>query len=211
MVEAEARLGLERPDTLAGLAIEQVEPRPELRLPAVVLDVGAAAERESQRVDHVGELGQDEPARRQPERVHVGRLADRLRGDHLRLRPVGAHEEEAVAVARPELGGVVQHPLRLAVHVGMGGRQDARRLVGDPGRLERPAVELDRDRRLGHRDEPLAELRQVDVRVVAQLRREHRRHPLEERPAGIGRELRVADLSAFLGRTVGVACRKRFA
>ena len=75
VVEAEARLGLERAGALAGGAVEELEPRAELGLPAVVLDVGAAAERERQRVDHERELGEHEPALGEPERVHVGGLA----------------------------------------------------------------------------------------------------------------------------------------
>ena len=111
--------------------------------------------------------------------------------------------EEAVLVAGPERGRVVEHPLARAVEVRVRRGQHPRDLVGDAGRLERLGVELDRDRRLGHRDEALAELDQVDVGVVGELRREHRAHALEERPARVGGELRVADLARVAGGAVG--------
>ena len=111
--------------------------------------------------------------------------------------------EEAVLVARSERGGVVEHPLAGAVEVRVCRGQHPRDLVGDAGGLERLGVELDRDRGLGHRDEALAELGQVHVGVVGELRREHRAHALEERAARVGGELGVLDLARVASGAVG--------
>ncbi len=137
--------------------------------------------------------------------MHVGGLTHGLRRDHLGLRAPGAEEEEPVAGPRAELCRIVQHALGRPVHVRMGGRELSRRLIGNPCRSQRFSVELDRDRRLGHRDEPLAELREVDVGVVGELRREHRADPLEERAAWVRRELRVGDPALVARRAVGAA------
>ncbi len=195
VVKAEAGVGGERPSRLARGPIQEGEAGAELGLPAVVLDVRAAAGRQPERVDHERELGQHEPAFAEAERVHVRGLADPPARDHLRLAGAGRQMEEAVLVARSEGGRVVEHPLAGAVEVRVCRRQHPRDLVGDAGRFERLGVELDRDGGLGHRDEALAELGQVHVGVVRELRREHRAHALEERPARVGRELRELDLA----------------
>ena len=174
---------------------------PELRLPSEVLDVGPTRGREAQRVDRERVLGEDDPALGQAEGVHVGGLPDRLRGDHLGLRAVlGPQQEEAVMVSRAQLRRVVEHPAARAVEMGMGGGQLPRHVPGDPGGLERRRVELNGQRRLGHRDEALPELNEVDVAVVGELRHEHREGALKERAAGVGRELREGDLVAVARR-----------
>ena len=68
-------------------------------------------------------------------------------------------------------------------------------------RLERLRVELDRQRRLGHRDVTATELLQVDVRVVEAVDVAHRHDALEERTAGIGAE---AEMELALARVVQV-------
>ena len=196
-MEAEAGVGLERAEHLAPAPVDQREPGAALGLPAVVLDVGTAGERQRQRVDDERELGEHDPALGEPERVHVGGLAGRQRSPRTSgLAPArGAEPEEAVVVAGPELGRVVEHPAARAIEVRVRRRQRPRHLPGDARRGERLGVELDRDRRLGHRDETLAELDEVDVAVVGERRPEQRHRPLEQRAARIGGELRVADLA----------------
>ena len=75
VVEGEAGIGPKAGGGLAGGAIDEREAGSELGLPAVILDVGAPGQRQSQRVDDVGELGEYEVALGQPEGVHVGGLA----------------------------------------------------------------------------------------------------------------------------------------
>ncbi len=208
-MKGEERVGLEGADCASPRrAVDETEPRTALGLPAVVLDVRPAAEHQAQRIDDEGPLGEHEPALGEPERVHVGGLVDADLSQHLGLAGVRAQEEEAVRVARAELGRVVERSARRAVEVRVSGREDARRLVGDPGVLERLGVELDRDRRLGHRDEALAELHQVDVRVVGELGREHRRDAREQRAARVGGELRVGDLARLARGAIGVRLEK---
>ncbi len=108
VVEGKARVGLEAVDCLAGGAVDQREARAELGLPPVVLDVRASGQRERQRVDDERELGEHDPAFGQAERVHVGGLLDRQRGDHAGLELLRVHREEPVAAARAEVGGVVE-------------------------------------------------------------------------------------------------------
>jgi hypothetical protein len=105
------------------------------------------------------------------------------------------------------VGVVVEQLVALGVVMGMRGGDVSGEIVGvaqAAERLERLGVELDRHRRLGHGDVALADLRQVHVRVVRLIRREHGLHALEQRPAGIGGEAAVAPLP-FLGVAVGDA------
>ncbi len=208
VMEGEAGLAGDRLLGTPGLAVDQREARAALGLPAVVLDVGPAGEGQRERVHDERELGQHDPVLREAEGVHVRRLGDRQAREHPRLRGRGVEAEEAVAAARAELGRVVDRPAGRAVQVRVGRRQLARRHVRrDLGRLERARVELHRQRRLGHRDEALAELHHVDVRVVGDRvpGREHRLHALEQRAAGIGGELSVRDPSALARGAVGAA------
>ena len=78
MVEAEAGICLEGSGSLAARAVEEVDLRAALGAPAIVLDVGPAAQRERERVHDVGELDQHEPALGEAEGMHVGGLAHRL-------------------------------------------------------------------------------------------------------------------------------------
>jgi hypothetical protein len=75
-----------------------------------------------------------------------------------------------------------------------------------PGGLQCVRVELHGQRRLGHRDEALAQPRDVHVGVVRQRagRGEQRLHALEQRAAGVSGELAV-DESALLARGAVVA------
>ncbi len=178
----------------------------ELRLPAVVLDEGPAAERELERVDHQREGGEDHVALGQREAVHVGGLGDPVRPDPPLVGAV-ALGVEAVLRPRAEMGDVGEQLTAVAVGMGVGGRVEAGDLVGDPERVERLRVEGDRERGLGHRDVLLPELRQVDVAVVREIRGEQRRRPPEDRAAGIGGELAVGDLP-FLGRAEGLGAQE---
>ena len=106
--------------------------------------------------------------------------------------------EEAIAAARPQLGGVVEHRAAGPVGVRMrGGELPGGLIRPHPGRLQGARVELHRKRRLGHRDEALAELGHVDVGVVGQYAAaaEQRLHALEQRTAGVGGELAVDHLA----------------
>ncbi len=182
-MEGEAGIGRELWAAVARLAVDQREPRTALGLPAEVLDVGPTRQRQGQGVDQERELGQHDPALGQPEGVHVGGLLDRLRGDHAQLRERRVHREEAVAARGPELGRVVDHPAAVSIEVGVGRGELARSAVGRRiGRLQCAGVELHRQRGLGHRHEPLAQARDVDVGVVGYRlsRREHRLDSLEQ-------------------------------
>ena len=219
MVEGEAGVGLERRRATSPVrAVDEREARAALGLPAVVLDVRPARQRERERVDDERELGQHEPALGEAERVHVGRLLDRQRADHPRLaRRRGSTREEAVAAARAELGGVVEHRAGAAVAVRVGGRQ----LAGRP-------------RTAARRPSPACAGRTatgIGVSVIAMKRSPSlvtlmlalsgsvaganmRLHALEQRAAGVGRELAVDDLALLAARrgrrgSAGSGCRRR--
>ena len=101
----------------------------------------------------------------------------------------------------------VDELVALAIVVRVRGRHVALDRVGElevTDRVERLRVELDRQRRLRHRDVALADARQIHVRVVREVRREDRLHALEQRAAGVGGEAAVADL-ALSGVAVGAA------
>ncbi len=140
--------------------------------------------------------------------MHVGGLADGCRADRLGLPRVRADLEEAVARAPPEAGRVVEHPAAVAVEMRVGGGELTGRREGEhAGGVQRVRVELHRHRRLGHRDEALAQAGDVDVGVVGQRGAgvEEALHALEDRAARIGCELPVGDLATLLRGPVGAA------
>ena len=116
---------------------------------------------------------------------------------------------------REKRSDVVDELVALGVVVrvrGGGEALDAVVVVEVADRLERLGVELDRQRRLGHRDVALADAREVDVRVVGDVGREDRLHALEQRAAGVGREAAVAPLAllrVLVGGAVEEAVRVR--
>ncbi len=95
----------------------------------------------------------------------------------------------------------------------MGGRELPGGFVGThAGRLQRVRVELDRERRLGHRDEALAEPGHVDVRVVWQGGLgEQGLDALEQRAARVGRKLAVDHSTLLAGGLVGATLQKAVA
>ena len=113
--------------------------------------------------------------------------------------------EEAVAVSRPDLRGVVEHAAVGAVEVRVSRRQQARA----SRRRRRPCRASRASNWTGIGVSVIAMKRspslvEVDVRVVGDLRVEERDDATEERAAGIRRELRVLDLARLLGGAVGL-------
>ena len=127
VVKGEERVGGDRLGCLPGRAVNEKEAGAALRLPLEVLGIGATAERELERIDDPGELGEDDEPLGEPERVDVAGPLDPNPRDHLRLIGIRREEKEAVLIARAELGGVVQHPVRRSVAMGVRGRDQARR------------------------------------------------------------------------------------
>jgi len=206
VVEGEAGVGSQLAGHVSVGAVEEHETGAPLGLPAVVLDVRTPRQREVERVDHERELSQHEVAFGEAEGVHVGGVADRHRADHVRLLIARADPEEAVAGARPEFGGVVEHRSVGAVEVGVGGGELAGGLEREHvGGVQRVRVELHRHRRLRHGDEALTQVCHVDVRVVGECHAglEQALDTLEDRAAGIGGELPIGDLTALLCGPVG--------
>jgi hypothetical protein len=123
-----------------------------------VLDEGAAAEREPQRVDDQRPLGEHGVPVGQPERVHVRGVLDHVPRDDPPVAVPGLADDPVLA-ARLEAREVVDH-VAAGVQVRVRGRQvPAGGLLRRPAtqRLERLRIELDGQRRLGHRQEPVAD------------------------------------------------------
>lgn len=108
MVKSETRLGLKRAHGLSCATVKEMKARAQLRAPAIVLDIGTPAQREPERIDDVGELREHDPPLSQPKRMHVGGLAQGLGRDDPGLGRVGIQDEDPVAGARSQLGGVVE-------------------------------------------------------------------------------------------------------
>jgi hypothetical protein len=126
---------------------------------------------------------------RQREGVHVGRLADGHRRQRAALGAT-APRVDLVLAAPSELGGEVHELAALGVVVRVRRRElaEPRGALVVAERGQRLGVEPHRDRRLGHRDVLVAELREVHVGVVGEVRAEHRLHALEQRAARVGGE-----------------------
>ncbi len=127
-------------------------------------------------------------------------------GDEAALVGARGKAPEPVLALAGEMDRVVHHlvPGEIVVRVRGGGQtavlvREAHRPLGGQGL----GIELDRQRGLRHGDVALADPDQVHVRVVGDLRREHRLHALEDRAARIGAEPLTGKLSAP-GRPVGL-------